>query len=433
MKKLILLGSLLLSLFSFGQSLTPKDIKEYIEATTKDLELPFELPGTGVIMQSMSSFGRNIIFTYEVPAGWQAYENTKEEIINSLSPKFKKFYFKEEINLIYIYSKNKNLVEEIIISYSDFETNTDLGLLGQYISYKSHSKSKGVNIKIKDPLSFEKLEGNRPNIVAKFNNKENNLVYLLQVNNLPTFVSRIDIEEEFSSATDVEEFAKDYLSGIDCNYISSKMIKVDRYPAIEVIYDLVIQVLDESYEARHVIWIVFYEDALVSLMGSSSKKDFRDNYYIFFKITNSVLFEDQYNSINNNYVGDNENFEIYVDKFYRELESAGIYKIRPEKVNIKLRPLDSFKNLNHLHGYSLGYNNDNEIDIHINRRSWNTFSKAQKYYLIFHELSHDVLNLDDLESNAPNENSIMYPSINAYKTLSMDDFIENFQQLIENY
>jgi tetratricopeptide (TPR) repeat protein len=162
---------------------------------------------------------------------------------------------------------------------------------------------------------------------------------------------------EVSIIFDVEEFAKDYLSGIDCNYISSKMIKVDRYPAIEVIYDLVIQVLDESYERRNVTWIIFYEDALVSLMGSSSKKDFRDNYYIFFKITNSVLFEDQYNSINNNYVGDNENFEIYVDKFYRELESAGIYKIRPEKVNIKLRPLDSFKDLNHLHGYSLGYNN----------------------------------------------------------------------------
>jgi hypothetical protein len=59
--------------------------------------------------------------------------------------------------------------------------------------------------------------------------------------------------------------------------------------------------------------------------------------------------------------------------------------------------------------------------------------RTQKYYLIFHELSHDVLNLDDLESNAPNENSIMYPSINAYKTLSMDDFIENFHLLIENY
>ena len=115
------------------------------------------------------------------------------------------------------------------------------------------------------------------------------------------------------------------------------------------------------------------------------------------------------------------------------MEASGILKVRPKQINIKLEALDESKKTYHIHGYSTGYNNDDVIEITINKRSWNTFSKAQKYYLIFHELSHDVLNLDDLESNNPNENSIMYPSIGAYKNLTMNDFIDNFNVLLEEY
>ena len=86
-----------------------------------------------------------------------------------------------------------------------------------------------------------------------------------------------------------------------------------------------------------------------------------------------------------------------------------------------------------MHGFSTGYDDDDVINITINKRSWNTFNKAQKYYLIFHEFSHDILNLDDLEFNEPNEKNIMYPSISAYKDLTMDDFINNFNSLLENY
>ena len=85
-----------------------------------------------------------------------------------------------------------------------------------------------------------------------------------------------------------------------------------------------------------------------------------------------------------------------------------------------------------MHGFSTGFDNDDIIDITINKRSWNTFSKAE-VLSNFPWLAHDVLNLDDLDYNNPNEKNIMYPSIHSFKSLSMDDFIDNFNILLEEY
>ena len=87
---------------------------------------------------------------------------------------------------MYNYFRDGGLVKGVRISYRDFNL-PKLNSLGDYISYKSHPKAKGVNIKIKDPLGFEKLEGDRPNIVAKYNNKDENLVYTVLINELPLF------------------------------------------------------------------------------------------------------------------------------------------------------------------------------------------------------------------------------------------------------
>ena len=110
----------------------------------------------------------------------------------------------------------------------------------------------------------------------------------------------------------------------------------------------------------------------------------------------------------------------------------GINKIRPKYVDIKLKHLDVSAETYHYHGYSTGYNNDDVVEIVLNERSWRDFTKAQKHYLIFHELCHDILNLDDLKPEAEEKN-IMYPSINNFKVLTMDDFIENFHSLLEKY
>ena len=177
---------------------------------------------------------------------------------------------------------------------------------------------------------------------------------------------------------------------------------------------------------------IYYEDRVISINAGTEKDRFEKNKYVFYKITNSILFEDQYNYPGSERIYNNDNFLEFVEKFYRDINFFGIYKNRPREISIRLKPLDTFKGTNHYHGISFGYNDDSKIDIIINERSWNSFTKAQKHYLIYHELCHDVLNLDDLSVNT-DKNSIMYPSIHNFKDLDMDDFIVNFQMLMDKY
>ena len=433
MKHIILFVFLISSSLTFSQRLSNDEIKEIINQGSSEIDLPFRIPGTGITMVNMSTIARNILYTYEVDSDWMPPENPKQEIINSISKKQKKLYVEQEINLIYNYLRNKGTVMKVLIMSHELGEKTKLTDLGDYVSFKSHPKAKGVNIKLKQPINFELLEGARPNIVSKFNNKENNLVYLIQINHFPYFISRTSISDELSSQSEVESFALEFISSLDAEYVSSKLVEVDQYPTIEIIYDQSIEVAGQKKQMRVVSWVIFYEDKLINLNGFSDGSNFDKNYYAFLNITNSVIFEDQYNNMDNNYVGDYENFEPYVDQFYRELEQSGIAKVRPKKINIRLESLDTSESTYHMHGFSIGFDNDDIIDITINKRSWNTFSKAQKYYLIFHELAHDVLNLDDLDYNNPNEKNIMYPSIHSFKSLSMDDFIDNFNNLLEDY
>lgn len=433
MKRIILFIFLTSSLLTFSQRLSNEDLKKSIEIAKSKMDLPFKIPGTDVVMIDMITVGRNILYTYEVNEDWYPADNGREQIIESLSEKEKKVYIEQDVGLMYHYVRGKSIISRVYIPSSELGEKTRLTDLGNYVSFKSHPKAKGVNIKLKQPVNFELLEGARPNIVAKFNNKENNLVYLIQINHFPYFISRTSISAELSSKSEVESFALEFISSLDAEYVSSKLVAVDQYPAIEIIYDQSIEAAGQKKQMKVVSWVIPYEDKLINLSGFSDGSNFDKNYYVFFNITNSVVFEDQYNNMDNNYVGEYENFDPYVDQFYRELKQFGIAKVRPKKINIRLESLDTSENTYHMHGFSTGFDNDDIIDITINKRSWNTFSKAQKYYLIFHELAHDVLNIDDLDYNNPNEKNIMYPSIHSFKSLSMDDFIDNFNLLLEEY
>ena len=433
MKRIILFIFLTSSLLTFSQRLSNEDLKKSIEIAKSKMDLPFKIPGTDVVMIDMITVGRNILYTYEVNEDWYPADNGREQIIESLSEKEKKVYIEQDVGLMYHYVRGKSIISRVYIPSSELGEKTRLTDLGDYVSFKSHPKAKGVNIKLNQPVNFELLEGARPNIVAKFNNKENNLVYLIQINHFPYFISRTSLSAELSSQSEVESFALEFISSLDAEYVSSKLVAIDQYPAIEIIYDQSIEAAGQKKQMRVVSWVIPYEDKLINLSGFSDGSNFDKNYYVFFNITNSVVFEDQYNNMDNNYVGEYENFDPYVDQFYRELKQFGIAKVRPKKINIRLESLDTSENTYHMHGFSTGFDNDDIIDITINKRSWNTFSKAQKYYLIFHELAHDVLNLDDLDYNNPNEKNIMYPSIHSFKSLSMDDFIDNFNLLLEEY
>jgi hypothetical protein len=151
------------------------------------------------------------------------------------------------------------------------------------------------------------------------------------------------------------------------------------------------------------------------------------SYFVFKNQKERVLYQKIVTSAYNSDV----DFDFYVDKFYRDLAFYGIFPKRPVKKIIKFAKFDFIENATHYHGISYGKDNDDRIEIYINQATWEKFNKPIRYFLMYHELAHDVLNLDDLENIPKNNGKLMFPAIASYESKTMDDFIENSHSLFE--
>lgn len=135
----------------------------------------------------------------------------------------------------------------------------------------------------------------------------------------------------------------------------------------------------------------------------------------------------------------NVDFNFYVEKYYRDLEFFGINPVRPKIQIIKFADLDKMVGTKEYEGVSYGFNQDDKIEIYINPSSWKRFTKPMKYWVMYHELSHDVLNVDDLPDTEGNKGKLMYPYVSKYFTMdtgtvmTMDYFIEHFHAFLEEY
>ena len=138
-----------------------------------------------------------------------------------------------------------------------------------------------------------------------------------------------------------------------------------------------------------------------------------------------------YQNIVNSAYDTDADFDFYVKKFYRDVEVFGIFPKKPKTTIIKFAKLDQLTNATHIHGLSYGMNDDDRIEIYINPSTWESFNKPMRYFLMYHELSHDVLNIDDLKDLPSNEGKLMYPAIATYESKTMDDFIESSHELLE--
>lgn len=147
-------------------------------------------------------------------------------------------------------------------------------------------------------------------------------------------------------------------------------------------------------------------------------------------IKNPDYFSKNYASKQKNEIS--KELNPYIDKFFRDLNNHGIYPVIPTKFIMKFSSLDSHKSTSHVHGLSLGFEDDEKVEIYINKNSWNSFNKTQKHYIVYHELSHDILNLDDLDDSDDNYGKIMFPYISRYSGLKMNDFIENMKNLFKS-
>lgn len=134
-------------------------------------------------------------------------------------------------------------------------------------------------------------------------------------------------------------------------------------------------------------------------------------------------------SVNNDI---DDELEIYFEKFIRDLNYYNIFIKLPTNVIIKFSYLESYENTKDKHGVSLGYNDDEKIEIYINKSSWEKFNKPQKYHIIYHELGHDILNLEDLDASN-NEHEIMFESMSEYDSYKMNDFIIGMEKMFKSY
>lgn len=153
----------------------------------------------------------------------------------------------------------------------------------------------------------------------------------------------------------------------------------------------------------------------------------------FYKPTENIRRDSIYENIKSSaYEDPNVDFTMYVDKFYRDLEIYCHYPTRPQKMIIKFADIDKIKGASHINAISYGLRNDELIEIYVNPSFWKKAKRSQKYWLMYHELSHDVLNLDDLEAVPENVGKLMYPQMGVMDITDMDEFIEAFHNLFDS-
>jgi hypothetical protein len=167
--------------------------------------------------------------------------------------------------------------------------------LGDYISIKGHLKSKGVNLKIKQPIGWEVQEADRPNIVKKFIYKTNS--YMIHIKDNYTFMSRNEAREYLENDGYVEEIINEAGSFLkDFEILNHEIVTVNSYPALE--FSLRGKMERSGIEVKLILkcWMILYEDKIVSLQaGGADNNDFKSLENLYDLITISAIFPEQYN------------------------------------------------------------------------------------------------------------------------------------------
>lgn len=282
----------LFSSFLFSQSFSKSDIKELAQQINDELT-GVEL-GNGITVRGCIAYGRTLAYQYDVTADWYPTPNMKDDLIaNFKEGGISEVYFNNDINVDFYYYYGSRLQKKISIKSKEF-SNLNF-ILGDYINIKGHPKSKGVNLKIKQPVGWELKEGDRPNVVKKFVYKTN--TYLILVKNNMMFFSRKETLELLEDEEYVNEFIAESSSFLnDTEIIDHNVFTLDTYPTLEFTFKGKKERM--GYEINLIMknWVIFYEDKIVFLQCVGfDNKEFSTLESLYNSITNSVIFPDQYN------------------------------------------------------------------------------------------------------------------------------------------
>lgn len=286
---------IILSLFAlpiFGQSFSESDIKELANQVNEQIK-GVDI-GNGITAKGCLALGRTLIYQYDVPDYWEAPSNIKEELISNLKTAgAAKNYFLYDIDVDFYYYKGNSLIKKVSVKSNEFSTyNFELG---EYLSIKDHIKSKDVNLKLKVPQGWEVKEGDRPNIVKKFTKDGN--TYLILIKDNMTFFSRSESKELLSDESFVNEFVEESSSYMkNSDVIDKSVVTIDTYPSVTFKVRGKMERSGITIPMIMRCWVVFYEDKIVFLQSMGiDNAEFKALEQLYFLITNSVIFPDQYN------------------------------------------------------------------------------------------------------------------------------------------
>jgi len=285
---------LLIGFFSivFSQIMSEADIKEFAVLINDQLQ-GMDL-GNGVTFRHCLAIGRTFIYQYDVNEYWYPTENMKEDLIgNSIEAGNADLFYKNDINVEQYYFFENKLLKKISIKSREF-SNLNFEL-GDYLSIKGHPKAKGVDLIIKAPIGWKIEEGGLPNIVKKFVYGNNSYGILIKDN--VTFVSRNEFREIFKDANYVNEFILNENSSIkNLKILNHDIVTIDSYPFL--LYTIKGQMERSGIEFSLVIkcWVTYYEDKMICLSGGGpDNMEFYHLEGLYNKITNSLIFPEQYN------------------------------------------------------------------------------------------------------------------------------------------
>lgn len=274
------------------------------ESDIKDLVLELEKRSKGQF--NCYSEGRTLVFETFILDNSYLKGLTNENIANSFEDDWVVLCATNFINvrydIHYIDNAGNERKKKVYIGLSDFlNYNSDTR---ERISLENHPKAKGVNLSLVKPRGWTNKEGDGPHIVKKFEavQKNNYVTYMVHMNSLPTFVSRQEAQEVFDDdrhqREGLKELIDDWFNELpNVKILTERTDLVGRYPAKRVEYTYRPTAQGVTFELFAVSWIIFYEDTLITLTGTSmsNDKDEMQRFGVLFDmITGSVRFFDQY-------------------------------------------------------------------------------------------------------------------------------------------
>jgi hypothetical protein len=173
-------------------------------------------------------------------------------------------------------------------------------LNGEYYYYnsKGHSKSKGINLRIKVPKRFEKQEGNRPNIIQRFEYKADGVyaIALLIILDMGATPTSSEIDDFF----EVKTISAMLNQTEGQTYLWQKKITIDGLKGVMAKTELTRSTFGIVVKGTSLTFMAIYKDKLIQFMCSLNTNQSEidilwDKYETLFTLmANSIIIDNQW-------------------------------------------------------------------------------------------------------------------------------------------